>query len=297
MATAMREFRAAMEAGDSRGAGGLAILHANGWGTEQNPREALRLARIGGDAGDVSAMNLAAEILIRGQGVPRDIAGARDWAKRSAAKGDATGQFLVYQALMFDPQNVPYQDGKPVSDQRYFEMAKRTLSERQEEILAHESLARAADQMQLSALSALLGYYADKIGPSNHAKGAELLARVPNLRDPINYGKWLQQMRELGNTRASPATVRNAQLSARQVVAVKAKADCKDIRLQKLEVSSDIRSPKFLPLEHPSLKDTYLIAGDWDEVWTYSACGTPVALNATFGADGFSGAHFAFKAR
>src|SRR5947207_5866777 len=177
-------------------------------------------------------------------------------------------------------------------------MAARPVSERQEEIEALENMAKAADQNLIVALTALAAHFADKIGPYNHVRARQLYVHIPSLPDPLNFKTWLHKIGERGETRVTPKLMRNAQTSALVTAAAKVKKpECKDITLEKLESLGTIGSPIYLPLTHPALRESYLIGGEWQEIWTYSFCGVRTSVRGTFRADGMSGAHYVFSAQ
>src|SRR5688572_7863509 len=105
------------------------------------------------EGGDLLSAKILAGILIRGHGVPQDLAQGRNWAKQVAAVGDADGQLLVYLAMILDPAVA-----------------------RAEEVFAYENLARAAAQGHIPALAALVEFYSDKLGPENQKRAEQLLS-------------------------------------------------------------------------------------------------------------------------
>ena len=226
------------------------------------------------EGGDLHSAKALAGILIRGNGVPRDLAQGRSWAKQVAAVGDADGQLLVYLATILDPAVA-----------------------RADEVFAYENLARAAAQGHIPALAALLEFYSDKLGPENQKRAEQLLSLHPELPDAANYRHWLALVKHWGTTRATPELLRDSMGAAMAMAVARAgQRACKDVKPQKLVIASDVRSAAYLPLEHPALHESYLTGGNWTEHWTFSVCGTETTVEATFSVDAHSGANYAFKA-
>lgn len=66
----------------------------------------------------------------------------------------------------------------------------------------------------------------------------------------------------------------------------------KQIRLISTSIVQEIKNPIYLPVEASSLKDFYLIRGEWQEKWTYDVCGKPYSVIIDFQADGMGGAFY-----
>lgn len=69
----------------------------------------------------------------------------------------------------------------------------------------------------------------------------------------------------------------------------------RDIRLIKTSVTQLIKNPIYLPIKEELLKDFYLIRGEWQERWTYDACGKVFSMMVDFQADGMGGAGRIFR--
>ena len=85
---ALRWFRAAAEAGDSRAMNQLASRYATGTGVARDDAQAVQLWRKAADAGEVSAMINLAQMYELGLGVPKRPAGDA-WKQKATAAGNS----------------------------------------------------------------------------------------------------------------------------------------------------------------------------------------------------------------
>jgi hypothetical protein len=218
---AYKEFRAAAEAGDERAFVQVARAYAYGVGTQPDPR--------------------AAEI----------------WAQKSAVKGSADGQFLVYALTVARPELNFFDRQGRIDAQRYQALAARPISGREDEMNAYDMLGKAAGQGHRDATLSLAGFYADNVGDGNRKRAEELLDKLPQ-RPPVFDG--------LRNCNA-----------------------VKPVRAQRM---GPVNKPIWLPLAVPELKTAYLMSGEWRERWTFDVCGAETVLHIMFVADGLGGAKY-----
>ncbi|HSD54237.1 MAG TPA: hypothetical protein VLC47_08735 [Burkholderiales bacterium] len=260
---AFKEFRAAAEAGDERAFVQLARAYAYGAGTQPDARA------------------------------------AQAWAAKSAAKGNADGQFLVYALTVARPElNYINREGR-IDAQRYQALAARPISEREDEMSAYDMLGKAAQQGHRDASLSLAGFYADNVGDGNRARAEAILDKFPQ-RPPVFDGlrKRLGELDAIGPTlvtvrladEALPAAAKTAQAAAAEKD--KSKSECgtvKPVRAQRIE---PVQRPIWLPLAVPELKTAYLMSGEWRERWTFDVCGVESVVQVRFVADGLGGATF-----
>jgi len=262
-ATAFKEFRAAAEAGDERAFVQMARAYAHGVGTQPDPR--------------------AAEV----------------WAQKSAARGDAEGQFLVY-ALTVERPELNFIDAQGRIDaQRYQALAARPISGREDEMNAYDMLGKAAQQGHADARLRLAGFYADNVGEGNRKRSEELLDKLPK-RPPLFDGlrKALGELDAIGPTLltvrladgAIPAAAKGAQAAAAEKD--KSKSDCNAVKPVRAQRMGPVNRPIWLPLAVPELKTAYLMSGEWRERWTFDVCGAEAVVHVMFVADGLGGAKY-----
>jgi hypothetical protein len=262
-AAAFSEFRAAAEAGDERAFAPLAMLYGQGAGTQ------------------------------------RDFDAAKRWATRSAAKGIASGQFTLYALIVSSPA-VNYVDAQGrVDAERYRALAKRPITEREDEMTAYDNLGKAAQQGHRDALLSLAGFYADNVGEGNRARAEAILDKLPQ-RPPL-YDGLRKRLGELGSLGPTLMTVRlaDAAIPAAAKVALaaaaekdKAKEGCAQVTPVRAQRMGGMTRPIWLPLAVPELKTAYLMSGEWRERWTFDVCGAETFVHVVFTADGLGGATF-----
>ncbi len=299
-ASALTNFKAAADAGDVRGDHALGNLYLQGLGIEKDLSEALRRYEKAAQAGNVVSVNMLAALYLGERGIERNLPKSREWARRSARAGNAEGAYILSRALVEDPELQYIENGKANRD-KYFKLAKRPVSERQLEIEGLDMLARAARLGHPSARLALAGFYIDKPGDNNR-KALAILQATPALPPMLEkFKSALLELQALGATFATVKLVRDAQMVAISVAAVRAGLRDKEksvqchadkIKLIRMIVSKPIESAEYLPLSEQGMEKAYLMRGVWEETWTYDVCGMEVNTPITFQADGFGGASF-----
>jgi TPR repeat protein len=260
---AFKDFRAAAEAGDERAFVQVARAYAHGIGTQPDPRAAAL------------------------------------WAQKSAAKGDAEGQFLVY-ALTVERPELNFIDAQGRFDaQRYQALAARPISGREDEMNAYDLLGKAAQQGHADARLRLAGFYADNVGEGNRKRAEELLDKLPK-RPPLFDGlrKALGELDAIGPTlmivrladEAIPAALKVARAAAAEKD--KSKDDCNAVKPVRAQRMGPVSKPIWLPLAVPELKTAYLMSGEWRERWTFDVCGVESVVQILFVADGLGSAKY-----
>jgi uncharacterized protein len=94
-ATALRRLSPAAEKGDARAQFDIGFMHANGWGVERNPVDAIAWYRKAADQGLAVAQHFLGLAYVNGEGVRADDAEAAKWFSRAAAQGFAQSQFML----------------------------------------------------------------------------------------------------------------------------------------------------------------------------------------------------------
>jgi TPR repeat protein len=260
---AFKEFRAAAEAGDERAFVQVARAYAYGVGTQPDPR--------------------AAQL----------------WSQKSAAKGSADGQFLVYALTVERPELNFFDAQGRIDAQRYQALAARPISGREDEMNAYDMLGKAAQQGHADATLRLAGFYADNVGEGNRKRAEELLDKLPK-RPPLFDGlrKALGELDAIGPTlitvrladEAIPAAIKVARAAAAEKD--KAKTDCNAVKPVRAQRMGPVNKPIWLPLAVPELKTAYLMSGEWRERWTFDVCGAEAVVHIVFVADGLGGAKY-----
>ena len=265
-ATAFKELRAAAEGGDERAFAPLATLYGQGAGTK------------------------------------RDLETAKRWAAKAAAKGDANGQFTLYALIVSSPA-LNYVDAQGrVDGERYRVLAKRPITEREDEMTAYDNLGKAAQQGHRDASLSLAGFYADNVGEGNRARAGAILDKLPQ-RPPLYDGlrKRLGELDALGPTLVTVRLAEEAIPAAAKVALAaaaekdKAKGDCAAVKPARTQRMGGVTRPIWLPLAVPEMKTAYLMSGEWRERWTFDVCGAESVVHVVFTADGLGGATYAVE--
>jgi TPR repeat protein len=257
------------------------------------------------ERGDERAFVQVARAYAYGVGTKPDPRAAQGWATKAAAKGSADGQFLVY-ALVISRPELNFLDRKGQIDaQRYSALAKRPISEREDEMAAYDMLGKAAGQGHHDAMISLAGFYADNVGEGNRARAEALIDKFRQ-RPPTFDGlrKRLGELDALGPTlvtvrladEAVPAAAKVAQAAAAEKD--QSKGECNAAKLVRAQRMGPVNRPIWLPLAVPELKTAYLMSGEWRERWTFDVCGAESVVHVRFIADGLGSAtHAAEKER
>jgi hypothetical protein len=261
VATGLRELRAAAEAGDQRAYAPLARAH-----------------------------------LMTAKSV-QDLRAAREWGEKAAAAGVADAQFVVYYATVSLPElNFVDAQGK-VDARRYKALAARPIADREDEMTAYDMLGKAVQQNHAEATLALAGYYADNVGDGNRGRSIALLdkaAKRPPVMDELR--KRLGEIDAVGPTLATVRFFDDAVAAGRPAAVAAAaekdrsKKDCTAVKPLKVQRLGPIEKAVWLPLAAPEMRQSYLMQGNWREIWTFDVCGAETGVILTFTADGLGGA-------
>jgi hypothetical protein len=214
-------------------------------------------------------------------------------------QGNAAGAYMLYVAFVMDPANAYMRDGKP-DMAAYKALAARPLSARADQIEAFDALGFAASHGHPNAALSLATYFYETVAPNNVLRLRNVIgALLGNSNDPSPALKEFQQRAgqivAAGNTKASVRAFADAYRVALPVVqaadAAKAGGACKEIRVATID-SGDVSGAEYLPLTSPQMDHTYLVRGQWEEVWTFAGCERSTRVLMKFSADGWGGANF-----
>jgi hypothetical protein len=257
----------------------------------------LRELRAAAEAGDQRAFApLARAHLISAKSV-QDLRAARAWGEKAAGAGVADAQYVVYAATVSLPE-LNYVDAQGKLDaQRYKALAARPIAEREDEMTAYDMLGKAAQQNHAEATLALAGYYADNVGDGNRGRSMALLdkaARRPPVMEDLR--KRLGEIDAFGPTLATVRFFDDAVAAGRPAALAAAaekdrsKRDCTTVKPLKVQRLGPIEKAVWLPLAASEMRQSYLMQGNWREIWTFDVCGAETGVILTFTADGLGGA-------
>lgn len=297
-------MKQAADSGDHQAWMAVGKMLLAGVGTEKNSVAALPWLEKAANAGNVEAMNMLVQLYFEGNQVPKNSDAAKLWAHRSAATGNMIGQYLVAEVDFLDPA-LNYRDasGKP-DMQKYFALAKRPISERLLDQEEFSMLSKSAEQGYLPAQQMLIGTLIDKVGSNNRARLQELVRTTQKLPEQLrNKVNVVTELQKIGESYTTLTMYKDVTLTALQGVALRAKLDgvefgnCKvqDVKLTKTGISRPLQNATYLPVQSKLLDNFYLISGQWQETWTYDACGKSISVPLEFQADGLGGAYFQTK--
>ena len=225
---------------------------------------------------------------------------AQDLARLSMRLGDPAGAYLLYAAFTNDPANSYLRDGK-VDMEAYRRLGARPIEQRAGQVEAIDALAFAAARGHVTAGAVLATYLRDTVAPGNVARLRELTTLLQSRGEKSPVVQRLAQEAELVETSA-PATKASVRafLEAFQLAhgaavtaaaAQRPGAQCAGPQI-KAATSGDVANARYLPLTQSGVRNSYLVQGEWSELWTFSACDTDVPVRVRFRADGWGGATF-----
>jgi uncharacterized protein len=105
-ATALRRLNLLAEKGDARAQFDIGFMHANGWGLQRNPAEAMTWYRKAADQGLAVAQHYLGLAYVNGEGVRPDDAEAARWFARAAVQGFSQAQYML-GVMTLDARGVP----------------------------------------------------------------------------------------------------------------------------------------------------------------------------------------------
>lgn len=298
---ALSEARKAADAGEPRGSMILGVMYQNGQGVATDHAQAVKHFEKAAQGGVVNASARLAQAHARGQGVAKDRDKALALARRAAQQGDAEGAFLVSVILTGEFLGYLDANGKP-DRQRYMKLAGRPLSERAMDTEARDALYWAADKAFPPAMMTLALSFGGSVGDGNRQRMQALMAKLPNVTYPalLNYQKIASYMDTLGQSNASPQAFVDAQPPQMLAAAMQAcnlrdgkeAAKLPPPRLVSIKVSKPLSEAVYLPSKIAGYERAYLVSGQWEEAWTYTACDKPAQVTVRFTADGLGGTQF-----
>lgn len=225
----------------------------------------------------------------------RDYAAALREARQGQAVGDARASFLVFVVLSQTALRYADATGKPDMT-KYFQLAARPLAERVQDVEAYDALYRAAAAGFLPAVVGLATLESGVLGDGNRARIAALLQTLPPQQKQAmsGYERIARRMDGLGQSYASPRLFIDT-LELGEVIATLKACGARPVASPAALVGTAITTPLhdtlYLPSTVPGYERAFLVAGQWQEEWTFQACGKTVALKIDFSADGMGGAH------
>jgi len=301
---ALGEARKADAAGDVRSSYLLGIMLQAGLGVAADPAQAAALYEKAAKGGVVGAYSKLALAYARGAGVTRDKDKALALARRAAQLGDPEGAYVLSVVLSNDYLGYLDAAGKP-DIVRYTQLAKRPIAERTLDTEARDALYWAAGKGQPQAALTLALALGATIGDGNRQKMQAIIDKMSDSGLPAlqNYGRISRYMDTLGASLATPQLFVDAQMSQALAASMQAcgTRDPKDAaktppKLVKTAVTKPVANAAYLPSKIAGYERAYMVAGQWEEAWTYSACDKTAVVTVKFAADGLGGATYATEA-
>jgi hypothetical protein len=296
---ALREARSPAGAADPRASFLLGVMHQAGHGVAADPAQAVVHYEKAAVGGVVGAYSKLAQAYARGAGVARDRDKALAYARRSAQIGDPEG--ALFLSVILTAEYLGYVDASgKADDKKYMQLAGRALSERGIDTEARDALYWAADKGHPLAIMTLGLTLGGSVGDGNRKRMQALIDKLPTNSYPalLNYGKLSGHMDTLGDTYTSPQLFFDAQ--TQQMLAAMLQTcglrDSKEVskfpppKLIATAVTKPLSNAIFLPSKVAGYERTYLIAGQWEEGWTYTGCDKTAVVTVKFSADGLGGA-------
>jgi hypothetical protein len=222
---------------------------------------------------------------------------ARAAARQAIALGTASGGTALFTAFSVDPRfGLAGADGQPDPAKRAA-LAAQPAAERKLQSEAWTGLSIALEQGDPMATAFGIAALADTSAPGNLERLLALAARSPaNSQRFEAQVKSAQRFKSLGGTHASlrsASDARRAALTAARVAAVRdGIVACEALELARIEPGAGPQDASYLPVAIGPLKNAYLVSGQWEERWVFSACEREVAVQVVFTADGWGGARF-----
>lgn len=298
--TAVAEARQAAGAGDARGSFLLGVMYQGGQGVSANTAEAAKWYQLAAQGGVVGAFAKLAQLHARGDGVPRDPERAIALARLGDQFGDAEGSLFLSVSLTAGPLNYLDGAGKPDAA-KYRRLASRPIAERALDSEARDALYRAAAKNHPLAQQLLALSLGATVGDGNRERMLALVAKLPGHGNPAlqNYEKIARHMERLGQSHTTPQLFFDSQLSQTLAAMIQTCGlrDPKDAErpappeLIAVSIAKPLSGAVYLPSKVPGNEKAYLVAGEWEENWTYRGCGKEASVTVKFSADGLGGAY------
>lgn len=297
--TAINEARAAAQKGDAYAALLLGGMYQTGQGVPANSTEATKWFEKAAQGGVPMANGQLARIYGRGEGVARDPEKALTYARRGAQLGDAESQFAVFALLNSGPLGYLDASGQP-DQNRYHALARRDPASRTLDTEARDALYRAAAQNSPPAQMMLIATLASTVGDGNNTRIRSItLPRGGAAPQPIEkYQSLGRHMASLGESLTSPQLFLDVQMAT--LVAATLQTCPKGstptgtprAELSAITISKPLSGARYLPTTVAGYERAYLLAGAWEERWTFRGCGRTANVRVKFTADGLGGATY-----
>lgn len=298
---AIEEARQAAAVGDARAYFLLGGMYQGGQGVAASSTEAASWYEKAAQGGVIGSFAKLAQMHARGDGVPKSTEKALAYARLSAQLGDPEGMFFLYSILK--ATSLGYLDASGKADNaKYQQLSTRPLSERNLDIEAQDALYRSAEKGHPLAVLTLALSLGGTVGENNRDRLLELTSKIPqHTYKPLqNYEKIARYMKGLGQSLTSPQLFFDAQTSLVFAGMLKTcgMGENKDAikaappELTAITVAKPLNGATYLPTKVSGQERAYLVAGEWEEDWTYKGCDKIATVRVRFVADGLGGARF-----
>jgi TPR repeat protein len=298
---AITEARQAAATGDARASFLLGIMYQGGLGVVASSAEATAWYEKAAQGGVLGSFAKLAQIYVRGDGVPKNPDKGLAYARQSAQLGDPEGMFFLHAILKASSLNYLDANGKP-DQTKYRQLSARPLSERTLDVEAQDTLYRSSEKGYPFAILTLALAFGGTVGDGNRERMLDLTSKIPKHTHTglQNYEKLARYINSLGQSLASPQLFLDAQ--GHQMIAATLKTcglqETKEAtkaappELTAIAIAKPLSGAIYLPSSIPRYEHAYLIAGEWEEDWTYRGCGRTATVTVKFSADGLGGARF-----
>lgn len=291
------EARQAAAAGDVRAYFLLGAIYQGGLGVTASPTEAVSWYEKAAQGGVAGAFAKLAQIHARGEGVPKSDDKALAYARLSAQVGDPEGMLFLYTLLKATPLSTLDANGK-VDMAKYRQLAARPLSERSPDIEAQDALYRSSEKGYPMAVLTHALALGGIVGENNRERMLELTSKISqHTYQPLQrYEKIARYMNSLGQSLTSPQLFVDAQASQALAGMIQTcgmqQSKATPPELTSITVAKPLNGATYLPTKVAGQERTYLVAGEWEEDWTYKGCDKTATVKVKFVADGLGGARF-----
>lgn len=296
---ALSEAQRAAEAGEPRSSFLLGVMYQAGQGVAADPAQAVVFYEKAAKGGVVGAFSKLAQAYARGAGVAKDRDKALAYARRAAQIGDPEG--TLFLSAILTAEYLAYVDASgKVDDKKYWQLARRPLSERAIDTEARDALYWSAEKGYPQAMMMLALQMGGSVGDGNRKRMQGLIDKLPNNTYPAlqSYGKISRHMDGLGDSYTSPQLFFDAQTSQMmaamlQTCGLRDRKEMEKLPMPKLvatKITKPVGNAVYLPSKLAGYDRTYLIAGEWEEGWTYTGCEKTATVTVKFTADGLGGA-------
>jgi len=222
---------------------------------------------------------------------------ARESARKSIARGSASGGMTLFNAFQLDPRfSYTGADGR-VDARKYDALAATPIDARTEQAAAWSGLSLALERHD--ALGALLAGAAlvDTSAPGNQERLLAIAERSPAVARQFAAQVGIARLfKKFGGTHASVKAAVDAHRGAMAAAMLGSEMlgteKCIKLELARTEPGSAPAEAQYLPVASGPLVNAYLIRGQWQEAWTYHGCGREYAVQVSFTADGWGGVRF-----